>query len=435
MKNFDKALKEALEKQQLNYSEEEWTAMEALLETSSKKKGYFSWKIVLTALLLIGVSLALFLTDSNKTQENTVAQSATLNQSSSELKSETKTNQSVSETFNQTAYKSSPLSVSTKNEPNYKRQNTASKWPLLTIGQTNSIPSNDVLVGSGNVAEDGFLKAMRLNGFNPFVKSIFLENPSLFELRKDTTFRYKLKPKKQKSELKLEYALLPFISYNTFNVIKDESVDKKYKENAEIKNQICAGMHIKISKGNISLLTGIQCLRINETADYINRVRQTENDTTLFKIVDLDYSRSRLNNPVYRVEAYIDSSMYSVYQRTYKNENPRLFYLGIPVNIQYAIAIKKFNLYAEAGLLTQVLIQKSGRFLDINKEYNNIVSTGQKRMVYNAQLGLGLNYPLTDKVKLFGTLNYTRNVTSLMSTYDYRLSSNRVSIGIEYLIK
>ena len=436
MKNFDKALKEALEKKQLNYTEEQWSSMEKLLESSSNKKGYFLLKITLTGILLVGVCAVVVLKNFNKEQENTIAISATQNQSSSNLQSENQAVQSLAqETSTQESMSSLPLSSSSEKEFKSISKKPAIKRSPMRNDQAITVPPTAGLFASDNLPEDGLLKSMRLKDVYAFSQSVTLESLSLLELRKDTTFKPKLKPKNQDGEVKLSYALLPFLNYNTYYVVKDESFDQKFKDSSEIKNQFCGGMHIKFSKGKVSLLTGIQCLRLSETSDYINNVRQTDYDTIRQRIVDLNYSRSRLNKPVYRVETFIDSSGYYTYQMTYKNETPKLFYLGIPVNIQYTNTHKKLGIYAEAGILTQVLIAKSGRFLDIDKAYDNVGATGPKRMVYNAQIGLGCSYPLSDKVKLFGVYNYTRNISSLMSNYDYRLGSNRISFGVEYLLR
>lgn len=435
MKNFDKALKEALEKKQLNYTEEQWSSMEKLLESSNNKKGYFLLKIVLTGILLVGVS-AVVLTNFNKEQKNTIALSAIQNQSSSDLQSENQAEQSLAqETSNQETMSSLPLSSSSEKEFKSISKKPAIKRSPMRNVQAIIVPLTAELFASDNLPEDGLLKSMRLKGAYAISQSVILESFSLRKLRKDTTFKPKLKPKNQDREVKLSYALLPFLSYNTFYVVKDESFDQKFKDRTDIKNQVCGGMYIKFSKGKVSLLTGIQCLRLSETSDYINNVRQTDYDTIRQRVVDLNYSRSRLNNPVYRVETFIDSSGFYTYQMTYKNETPKLFYLGIPVNIQYTNTHKKLGIYAEAGILTQVLIAKSGRFLDIDKAYSNVVTTGPKRMVYNAQIGLGCNYPVTEKVKIFGAINHISNISSLMNSYDYRLGSNRISIGIEYLIR
>ncbi|MFM6983561.1 MAG: hypothetical protein ACKOXF_05480 [Chitinophagaceae bacterium] len=435
MKNFDKALKEALEKKQLNYTEEQWSSMEKLLESSNNKKGYFLLKIVLTGILLVGVS-AVVLTNFNKEQENTIALSAIQNQSSSDLQSENQAEQSLAqETSAQETMSSLPLSSSSEKDfKNISKKPAIKRSPMRNV-QAIIVPLTAELFASDNLPEDGLLKSMRLKGAYAISQSVILESLSLLELRKDTTFKPKLKPKNQDREVKLSYALLPFLSYNTFYVVKDESFDQKFKDSTDIKNQVCGGMYIKFSKGKVSLLTGIQCLRLSETSDYINNVRQTDYDTIRQRVVDLNYSRSRLNNPVYRVETFIDSSGFYTYQMTYKNETPKLFYLGIPVNIQYTNTHKKLGIYAEAGILTQVLIAKSGRFLDIDKAYSNVVTTGPKRMVYSAQIGLGCNYPVTEKVKIFGAINHISNISSLMNSYDYRLGSNRISIGIEYLIR
>lgn len=435
MKNFDKALKEALEKKQLNYTEEQWSSMEKLLESSNYKKGYFLLNIVLTGILLVGVS-AVVLTNFNKEQENTIALSAIQNQSSSDLQSENQAEQSLAqETSTQESMSSLPLNSSFEKEFKNISKKPAIKRSPMRNDQAIIVPLTAELFASDNLPEYGLLKSMRLKRAYAISQSVILESFSLRELRKDTTFKPKLKPKNQDREVKLSYAILPFLSYNTFYVVKDESFDQKFKDSTDIKNQVCGGMHIKFSKGKVSLLTGIQCLRLSETSDYINNVRQTDYDTIRQRVVDLNYSRSRLNNPVYRVESFIDSSGFYTYQMTYKNETPKLFYLGIPVNIQFTNTHKKLGIYAEAGILTQVLIAKSGRFLDIDKSHNNIVDDGPKRMVYSAQIGLGCNYPVAEKVKIFGAINHTSNISSLMNSYDYRLGSNRISIGIEYLIR
>ncbi|MFK8037473.1 MAG: outer membrane beta-barrel protein [Crocinitomicaceae bacterium] len=74
-------------------------------------------------------------------------------------------------------------------------------------------------------------------------------------------------------------------------------------------------------------------------------------------------------------------------------------YIQIPINAQLTfIRTKKFRAYTNLGLNLGLLTKTSGVVLDYTS--NDIVNFNTRKMIYNANIGLGLNY------NIFGPLDY-----------------------------
>lgn len=117
------------------------------------------------------------------------------------------------------------------------------------------------------------------------------------------------------------------------------------------------------------------------------------------------------------------------------NSNNSITYITIPINVQYSINYKKFELIPTAGIGINFLVkQKAVTNIegDVKQNTNNI--EGLKKNYIHTNFGIGVGYFLNKKVILIATPNIQFGLNAINKNTNVKLYTNTVGImlGLKY---
>lgn len=204
-----------------------------------------------------------------------------------------------------------------------------------------------------------------------------------------------------------QIAVLPFLNltHSNENLIHKEDYTSFVKP---AQSSLGGGVSVELILKNIALRTGVgyntlHLTRLTET------IKSNYSYDTSYTIINPIYQTTPSGNPVALIKQQIDSNLQSTNTSTAENQE-RYQYLSIPLTLQYLIAHKRIQLMAEAGIVNNLIINRTSTV--INDTENKKVMLPISNYFPHVTLGAGIRYHMHSNFFIGGQYNLIHSANS-----------------------
>ncbi len=201
--------------------------------------------------------------------------------------------------------------------------------------------------------------------------------------------------------------------------------------------QFKAGLHTGVDFNTLHL-SGVG-LDINDEIKYFNSPRLGIHGEYAFSkrwsiLSELNYTQNG-----FRVEESTTTNVLGIDVPIGVRASTRLNYLEVPLLIKYSFGLQRLSYYAEAGPsvsrgINGKITPQASLLVDLNLPQVNIDFRDQayRRWLIGANLGVGMNYALSDQIDLHANLRYTGSLNDIVQNQlvDLSVKSNTIHMGV-----